>query len=142
MTFGSQVSVITKHTRSSMRKYEKQIVEELASCCMGNEERSTGAQILGGKTVTKRIRALQMRFWSHVTRMEDNQLLKLAAKYKKGYKKRGRPSFTWFDVIRQNVDRYGDLSLEDWEELARDRGKVLNKINEIYDTVESTDSDE
>ena len=88
MTFGSQVSVITKHTRKSMRKYERQIVEELASCCTGDRhDTPTGAQILRGKTVTKKVRALQMRFWSHVMRMEDNHLLKLAAKYKQGYRK-------------------------------------------------------
>ncbi|XP_062537942.1 uncharacterized protein LOC134206263 [Armigeres subalbatus] len=141
MTYGSQVSIITKHTRKSMRKYERQIVEELASCCTEKDNTPTGEQILGGKTVTKKIRALQMRYWGHIIRMEDNHLLKLAAKYKKSYRKRGRPSFTWVDIIPQNVDRFGDLSLGEWEELARDKERVTRKIEEIYDKPESTDSD-
>lgn len=31
--------------------------------------------------------------------------------------------------------------MEEWEELARDREKVKNKIEEIYDIAESTDSE-
>lgn len=83
-----------------------------------------------------------MRFWSHIVRMEDNHLLKFAAKYKKDDRKLGRPSFFWLDVIKQNVDRFGDLSFQEWEDLARDREKVTNKIEEIYGKAESTDSDD
>lgn len=83
-----------------------------------------------------------MRFWSHIIRTEDNSLLKLAAGYKKDYRKRGRPAFTWLNVIGQNVERFGDLSIEEWEDLARDREKVTNKIEEIYNIDESADSDE
>ena len=91
--------------------------------------------------MTKKIRALQMRYWSHIIRKDDNHLLGLAARYKKDYKKRGKPAYTWLDIIGQNVERYGDLILEEWEDLARYREEVTNKIEENYDRYESMDSD-
>lgn len=142
MVYGSQVSMLTKKNRISMRKYERQIVEELATCCVDPDGKISLNRLLEKKTVTKKIRALQMRYWSHVIRTEDSQLLKLAAKYKKPYKKRGRPAYTWLDLIRQNMDRFGDLSRQEWEQLALDKEKVTHKIEEIYSKYESAGSDD
>lgn len=142
MLYGTQVSTLTKRNRISMRKYEKQIVEELASCCRDTTGRITLDQMLRGKSITKKVRALQMRYWSHIVRMDDTHILKLAAKYRKPYKKRGRPPYTWLDVVQQNMDRFGDLSQLEWEQLALDKEKVTQKIEGIYSTWESADSDE
>lgn len=62
------------HNSIIPRKYEKQIVEELASYCTGNCDMQNGPQILQEKTVSKIVKALQMRFCSHILRDESSSM--------------------------------------------------------------------
>ncbi|KAL9699557.1 hypothetical protein quinque_002998 [Culex quinquefasciatus] len=73
-------------------------------------------------------------------RMSDSHLLQLAAKYKKNYRKKGRPAFTWLDIIAENMARYEDMDLEDFELLAQDKTKMNGKIDEILEKEESAES--
>lgn len=80
---------------------------------------------------------LQLRYWGHVIRRPDNHLLKLAAEYRLPHRKRGRPSFTWWDTIAQSLWRFENITVDEWYELAGDKERFERKLEEIYEQTDS-----
>lgn len=144
MFYGTQVSVLTKYSRKSIRGYERQIVEGMAELCRGSGDDSFSRSVnilLRKRRITKRIRMYQMRWWGHVRRRDRSHPLRVAARLQATRLRPCRPSFTWWDVINQNVQRYGDLTYEELKELALEKDRFHTKLEEIYDIEESECSD-
>lgn len=139
MVYGSQATVLTKRSRKSLRRYQKQIYGQIKSLCQ-MEDNSTSKD--GPRSITKWIRILQLRYWGHIIRRPENHLLKLAAEYRLPHKKRGRPAFTWWDTIAQSMWRFENIPVEEWYELADDKEKLDTKLKEIYNLPESETDDE
>lgn len=70
-----------------------------------------------------------------------NHPLQLAYRFKFNKKKEGRPSLTWRKSLNQDFDRYEELDIEEWEELAKDKEKLKKKVEEIYKNEDSEISD-
>ena len=81
----------------------------------------------------------QMRWWGHVRRRERSHPLRAAARLRAQKLRCFRPGFTWWDCILQNMQRYGDMSLNEWKELATDREKFHVKLRDIFEQEESED---
>lgn len=138
LVYGTQAMVLTKRSRSSLRRYQRQIFGQIKSFCKPLDD--ADAEVTP-KSITKWIRMLQLRYWGHVVRRPDNHLLKLAAEYRIPHKKRGRPSFTWWDSIAESMWRLEDLSVDEWYELAEDKDKLNKSIQDIHNQPESSESE-
>lgn len=144
MLYGTQVAVLTKYSRNSLRNYERQIVQNMASLCRGSDNTMaihSVNRLLGKRRITKKVRMYQMRWWGHVRRRNPSHPIRCAARLRAQHLRSCRPSFTWWDSIRQTMERYGDLSYDEWKELALDKERFHQKLLQIYDTEESDDSD-
>lgn len=145
MLYGTQVAVLTKYSRKSLRGYERQIVRNMHRLCRIEDNSHPAIPVgclLNKKRITKKVRMYQMRWWGHVRRREPSHPLRCAARMRAAPLRSCRPSFTYRDSIRQTMERYGgDLTYEDWKELAQDKEKYHRKLLEIYDIDESDGSD-
>lgn len=144
MFYGTQVSVLTKYSRKSIRGYERQIVEGMAGLCRESRNASVSRSVnvlLRKRRITKKIRMYQMRWWGHVRRRGRSHPLRVAARLQPARRRSGRPGFTWWDVIIQNILRYGDLTYDELKELAMEKDRFHTKLEEIYD-IEESDSSE
>lgn len=142
MLYGTQVAVLTKYSRKSLRGYERQIVSAMASLCRDEgHANKTISRLLQKRRITKKVRMYQMRWWGHVRRRPPTHPTRLAARLKAVKLRSCRPGFTSRDSVRQNIERYGDLTYEEWKDLAMDREKFQQKLMEIYDKDESDCSD-
>lgn len=144
MLYGTQISVLTKYSRRSLRGYEKQIVQGMASLCSvedGANGPNTTSRLLQKRRITKKVRVHQLRWWGHVRRQPSSHPTRVAGRMRATHLRSCRPSFTWWDMIKQNMARYGDLSYDSWKQLAMDRDKFHKKLLDIYDEQESDDSD-
>jgi hypothetical protein len=139
MVYGTQASVLTKRSRKSLRRYQKQIFGQIKALCKPETNANSSCE---PKSITKWISALQLRYWGHIVRRPDNHLLKLAAEYKLPYKKRGRPAFTWWDTIAQNMWRFENMSADDWYNIVDNKEELEKTIQEIHDLPESTSEEE
>lgn len=138
LVYGTQAMVLTKRSRSSLRRYQRQIFGQIRSFCKPLDDADSEVT---PRSITKWIRMLQLRYWGHIIRRPDNHLLKLAAEYRLPHKKRGRPSFTWWDSIAESMWRFEDLSVDEWYELAEDKEKFESSIQEIHNQHESSESE-
>ena len=110
-------------------------------CRLRNPNVSKSVNILLGKRrITKKVRMYQMRWWGHVRRRPRGHPLRAAARLRPEKLRHCRPSFTWWDLINQNIERYGDLTYDEWVELADDKERFHRKLLDIYDIDESEDS--
>lgn len=144
MIYGTQVSVLTKYSRKSLRGYEKQIVRNFAGLCRvsdGFSATSSVNRLLNKKRITKKVRVYQMRWWGHVRRRDRSHPLRCAARLRPERLRSCRPSFTWWNSIQQTMQRYGNFGYEEWKNLALDKDRFNQKLNEIYDQDESDFSD-
>lgn len=139
IAYGTQAMVLTKRSRNSLRRYEKQIFGQIKGLCDTDGQSSSPSS---PRSITKWIRILQLRYWGHIIRRPENHLLKLAAEYRLPYRKRGRPSFTWWDTIAQSLWRFDNISVDEWYELAGDKEKFNKKIEDLYNVPESASEDE
>lgn len=65
MLFGTQVSILTKYSRKSLRGYERQIVQNMYSLCRSPDncpQTISVNRLLGKKRITKKARMYQMRW--------------------------------------------------------------------------------
>lgn len=138
LVYGTQAMVLTKRSRSSLRRYQRQIFGQIRSFCQPLDEADSEVT---PRSITNWIRMLQLRYWGHVVRRPDNHLLKLAAEYRLPYKKRGRPSFTWWDSIAESMWRLEDLSMDEWYELAENKEQLDKSIQGIHNQPESSESE-
>lgn len=144
MLYGTQVAVLTKYSRKSLRGYERQIVRGMANLCRrdGNVALPrTVNMLLQKRRITKKVRMYQMRWWGHVRRRPSSHPTRAAERLKATHLRPCRPSFTWWDSITQNMTRYGDLTYDEWKDLALDREKFHKKLLDIYEKDESECSD-
>lgn len=144
MLYGTQVAVLTKYSRKSIRGYERQIVETMSQLCRDFSDSTLENSVnllLNKRRITKKIRMYQMRWWGHVRRRPASHPVRVAARLRAAHLRPCRPSFTWWDSITQSMARYGDLTYDEWTELAKDKERFHKKLLEIYDQSESEDSD-
>lgn len=139
MVYGTQATVLTKRSRKSLRRYHKQIYGQIKALC--NPEIGTTSSD-EPKSITNWIRILQLRYWGHIVRRPENHLLKLAAEYRLPYKKRGRPAFTWWDTIAQNMWRFENMTVEDWYDIVENKEVFEKTIQELHNLPESASEDE
>lgn len=115
MIYGTQVAVLTKYSRTSIRGYEKQVVQNMAALCRSEDEVIAGTSVnrlLRKRRITKKVRVYQMRWWGHVRRRHRSHPLRCAARLRAPHLRACRPSFTWWDSIHQTMLRYGNLTYE------------------------------
>lgn len=144
MIYGTQVAVLTKYSRRSIRGYERQVVQRMASLCRstdGSVLPSSVNQLLNKKRITKKVRVYQMRWWGHVRRRSPSHPLRCAARMRATKLRSCRPGFTWWDSIHQTMHRFGDLSYAQWKDLANNKEQFHQKLTLIYDHEESDCSD-
>lgn len=144
MIYGTQTLVLTKYSRKSIRGYERQIVQSMFKCCSAQDRARLPKSVnllLDKRRVTKKIRMYQMRWWGHVRRRPRSHPIRVAARLRSRHLRPCRPSFTWRDSISQTMQRYGELSFDDWKRLAVDRDQFHKKLLEIYDKDESDNSE-
>ncbi|XP_055530015.1 uncharacterized protein LOC129721466 [Wyeomyia smithii] len=144
MIYGTQVAVLTKYSRRSIREYEKQIVHGMASLCRASDSGQTAKSVntlLQKRRITKKIRIYQMRWWGHVRRRERSHPLRVAARLQARHLRRCRPSFTWWDSIKHNMGLYENMTYQDWLQLAKEKGPYHLKLQELYEKQESDDSE-
>lgn len=79
----------------------------------------------------------QLRWWGHVQRRERSHPLRVAARLRPSRLRSCRPGFTWWDVINQNIQRYGNITYAEFKELALDKDRFHAKLKDIYDFEES-----
>lgn len=138
MVYGTQATALTKRSRKSLRRYQQQIYGQIESACQIEDRSAKDAP----RSITKWIRILQLRYWGHIVRRPDNHLIKLAAEYRLPHRKRGRPSYTWWDTIAQSMWRFDSMTVEEWYNLAEDKEKFETKLKELYNFSESESEDE
>lgn len=74
-------------------------------------------------------------------RRDREHPLRKALQLKFEKKKEGRPSLTWNDSLKQDKNRYREITEEDWIESAEDREKLKKMSEEIYKDSASEISD-
>lgn len=142
MLYGTQTAVLTKHSRTSLRNYERQIVREMAALCHHEGPdalRRSVNVLLRKKRITQRVRVHQLRYWGHVQRRPASHPTRAASRLHTSRLRSCRPSHTWWDSILASMKRYRDLSYDDWVELAQSKERLHKKIDELYAIAESTD---
>lgn len=142
MLYGTQTAVLTKHSRTSLRNYERQIVREMATLCRHEEPDALRRSIhvlLRKKRITQRVRVHQLRYWGHIQRRPAIHPTKAASRLFASRLRPCRPSYTWWDSILSSMKRYRNLSYAEWEELAQNKERLHKKIEEMYDIAESTE---
>jgi hypothetical protein len=93
------------------------------------------------RTVTRKIRALRMRYWGHIRRRPENHILQVALRYTlPGNKKRGRPCLTWNNSHEADLEKYGE-EVNFWKDISNDKTKLKNASNRIYELSESSEED-
>lgn len=144
MLYGTQTAVLTKHSRTSLRNYERQIVREMAALCRHDDPsvlRRSVRELLR-RRITQRVRVHQLRYWGHIQRRPASHPTKAASRLYATRLRKCRPSHTWWDAILSSMKRYRDMSYDDWVELAQNKEHLHKKIDELYDIAESTDESE
>lgn len=140
--YGTKVSTLTKRSRKQLAKYEKIIVKSIwHHCTKENDNKLNIRKELNGKTINRKIRVGRISYYGHIKRRPQNHPLKMAYRFKFNKKKEGRPSYTWKDSLKQDLDRYRNISKEEWKSLANDKHKLKQKAEEIYKQEESENSD-
>lgn len=143
--YGTQTAVLTKYSRKSMRGYERQLVQSMFKHCNAQDRSRLPKSVkvlLNKRRVTKKVRIYQMRWWGHVRRRPRCHPLRAAARLRPRRLRSCRPGFTWRNSITQTMDRYGgDISYNDWKELAINKDQFHKKLLEIYEKDESDNSD-
>lgn len=140
--YGTKVSTLTKRSRKQLAKYEKIIVKSIwHHCTKENDNKLNIRKELNGKTINRKIRVGRISYYGHIKRRPQNHPLKMAYRFKFNKKKEGRPSYTWKDSLKQDLDRYRNISKEEWKTLANDKHKLKQKAEEIYKQEESENSD-
>ena len=77
----------------------------------------------GIEPVTQKIKRNRLRYLGHVMRMDENRLPKQALRWRPAGRRRvGRPKETWKRTV-ERIARTQDVSLEQMEEMAQDRGQ-------------------
>lgn len=143
MIYGTQAAVLTKYSRRSIRGYESQIVQGMATLCRNDQHTSpakTVNALLNKRRITKKIRMYQMRYWGHIRRKPRDHPLRAAARLRATRLRPCRPSFTWWESIESNVRRYGSMTYDEWKSMAKDRDKFHGKLLDIYNIQESDSS--
>lgn len=144
MIYGTQTAVLTKYSRNSIRGYEKQIILSMKKLCRADDASTLPNCVnllLQKRRITKKIRIYQMRWWGHVQRREPSHPLRVAARLRARHLRSCRPSYTWWDMILQTMQRYGDLTHEEWKLLALNKEQFHKKLLELFEKEESDDSD-
>lgn len=135
LLYGTKVATLTKRSRLQLAKYEKLIVKDIWNNCVRKDnEKFNLVKLLRGRTINRRVRVSRLCYYGHILRREYNHPLKLSFHYKLGWRKKGRPSFTWLVSLKHDKERYVDV---DWEDLALDKIKLKHRSEGIYNESES-----
>lgn len=131
MTYGLNVTSLTKANRSRLRKYERYILKEMLQVAKDPPKQKIH-NILEGKTITKIIKVRRISYYGHVIRRQAPHLLQAAMVYKEPRKKIGRPIYTWEDSLTHDIYNYSGKNLESWKSIAADRKQIKKEAEEIY----------
>ncbi|XP_058827778.1 uncharacterized protein LOC131687699 [Topomyia yanbarensis] len=142
MLYGTKVSTLTKRSRQQLAKYEKLIVKDIWMNCRKCDNRKLNVRKeLNGKTINRRVRVGRLKYYGHIIRRNNKHPLKLAYKMEFEKKKEGRPSYTWKDSLTQDFNKFNEIGGKQWEDLAKDKMKLKQKVEEIYKMEDSEISD-
>lgn len=141
MLYGTQIAVLTKYSRNSIRGYERQIVQSMAKLCRDTQHLFLSVNsLLKKKRITKKIRVYQMRWLGHVQRRPYHHPLRVASRFRATRLRSCRPSFTMWDMIKQNIARYNSHNYRTWCELSHDKERFNMELQKIYEKDESDNS--
>lgn len=136
--YGTKTATLTKRSRQQLARYEKQIIREIWAHCRKNPTTKLNIrEQLKGKTINRRVRVNRIAYYGHISRREKAHPLKSAFELSFHNKKEGRPSYTWKDSLLQDLSKYDGVSINDWNELLKDKHKLKQKAEEIYNNSES-----
>lgn len=124
--YGLKVTTLTKHNRDRLRDVEQQIVSGLYDASKHDtSEQDLGSEFdlekaLDGRTIIRKIRMARLLYWAHIQRMNESDIVKLAAEYEIPTPfKRGRPCHNWKTCVEQDMS-CTNLSVVYLRELAED----------------------
>lgn len=136
MTYGLNVSALTKANRSRLRKYERQILRELLNAAKDSPKRKI-KDILSGKTISKIIKVRRISFYGHILRRSTPHLLQAAYDQKETKRKIGRPIYTWEDSLDHDISYYTNKTKEEWKVIAFNRALIKKEAEKVYDVTET-----
>jgi hypothetical protein len=89
MSYELKGTALTKANRTQLRKYERLIMQNMATSASDHNDQTTHVK-LEGKTITKRITAYRICYWAHIQRRPNNHILQRALEYQIPIKKKSR----------------------------------------------------
>lgn len=75
---------------------------------------------------------MRINYWGHIQRRQEGHPLKVAKNLNYKRKKIGRPAKTWNDSVKEDKNKVPGISEEEWIELAKDKGKLKARAEEMY----------
>lgn len=139
LLYSLKTCALTKANRVALRRAERKIIRILTTDLRELHD-IPPRMLIDAKTITKKIKAAQIRYWAHILRRPDNSLLQDALQLDLGDKKVGRPCYTFNDTLRTTLEMT-QLSVEDWYALTTDKTKIKTKCKDIYTLEEPSDAD-
>lgn len=140
IVFGLNAMALTAYNRSTLRRYERKIVQEWYKASGGKEEQSA-RKLLSDRTIGKKVKIYRILYWGHITRREGNHLLQAAFNLRlPGPKRFCRPCDTWFVTLEKKLQSLGKTKA-DFEGILYDRNTLKKEVAKLYSIDEESDSE-
>ena len=115
MLYGSESWCLREKELDIMKRTERAMIR--AMCGVKLMDRRNTEQLMDmlglDETLDGLAKANGMRWYGHILRREDDDVLRKALDFRvNGKKKRGRPKMTWLTKVKENIDKVG-LKRED-----------------------------
>jgi len=109
LLYGAEVWALRKKEERLLETTEMKMLRRIKGVTLRDKERSKDIRReLRIDSITWKIRQIRMRWFGHVTRMEDdNQVKKVMCMEISGKRSRGRPERRWSDNIQSDLKEFG-----------------------------------
>ena len=109
MLYGSETGCLRKSEMAILRRTERAMVRSMCGIKLVDRKNTELMKMLGlRKTLDKMAKANGVRWYGHVIRREDDNILKKAIMMEvNGQRKRGRPKMTWKRQVEESVKKVG-----------------------------------
>ena len=123
MLYGSETWCLRESEMAILRRTERAMVRSMCEVTLVDRKNTEELMETLGlkKTLDRMAKANGVRWYGHVIRREDDNILKKAMMMEvNGQQKRGRPKITWKRQVEENVKKVG-LKVEEAENQTRRR---------------------
>lgn len=126
VTYAAEVMALSKNNEEQLKIFERKVMRKiLGPKKIGEELRSRWNQEiledLEGEDIVKFIKSQRMRWYGHVFRSEDKNIIKSLTKWKPTYSRRkGRPKNTWREDVEKDLRTIG---ISNWQQKINNRAE-------------------